>query len=294
MIRTERRVTLLPAMRDALIITALMPEAVRLIEAWGLKPVRGEPTLERFQTHFGNGVYVAVSGVGKLKSAAACGSVLSTLLRRGEPVVANLGIAGARPGVAERGELFVVNKVRDAASNTRFYPDILFRHPARESSLETHDEPVTDGSSVEALVDMEGSGFMQAATLLVPPSAILVLKVVSDLCDGTRITPHDARALISDQLAVIEEIVTTSRRELPPTANLSAGEQRELDEGSERCKFSLSQRLELERLVRACKAQNREWRQALREASASDVRTKQQSKTLFSALQDSLQREILP
>jgi len=294
MIRTERRVTLLPAMRDALIITALMPEAVRLIEAWGLKPVRGEPTLERFQTHFGNGVYVAVSGVGKLKSAAACGSVLSTLLRRGEPVVANLGIAGARPGVAERGELFVVNKVRDAASNTRFYPDILFRHPLREAPLETHDAPVTDPSAVPGLVDMEAAGFMQAATMLVSPSAIIVLKAVSDLCDGSRITPLMASELISANLPAVEQILATWRTELPLSVELSPEERLLIDSRSEHARLSATQTLELERTVRSCKAQSISWREPLDQILGTTITTKQGAKAAFNTLQSTLRGGILP
>jgi len=280
--------------RDALIVTALMPEASPLISAWGLKPVRGEPLLERFQVHTANGIHVAVSGIGKLKSATCTAAVLALLAQKSEPVVMNLGIAGAAPGAAAPGELLLINKVLDSASNTRFYPDILFRHPLREAPLETHDAPVTDPSAVPGLVDMEAAGFMQAATMLVSPSAIIVLKAVSDLCDGSRITPLMASELISANLPAVEQILATWRTELPLSVELSPEERLLIDSRSEHARLSATQTLELERTVRSCKAQSIPWREPLDQILGTTITTKQGAKAAFNTLQSTLRGGILP
>lgn len=294
MIRMQGRGSLSCRMRNVVIITALMPEAAPLIEAWGLKPLRGDPLLERFQTHHANGVYLAVSGIGKLKAATCTSTVLSRIPQSEEPIVVNLGIAGSAPTTGARGELILVNKVRDIATNTRFYPDIILRHSLKEGSLETHDAPVTEGCTVPGLVDMEGAGFMQAATMLVAPTSILVLKVISDLCDGERISPQTAGILIRSALPALTEVITTWRTELSPAPTLSQEERALLSESLARVHLSATQTFEIERIVNACKAQGLPWRETLHAFSQREVSTKQRAKEIFSELQRTLQVGMTP
>jgi len=281
-------------MRNVVIITALMPEAAPLIEAWGLKPLRGDPLLERFQTHHADGIHLAVSGIGKLKSATCTSTVLSRIPQHEEPIAVNIGIAGAVPTVGARGELILVNKVRDIATNTRFYPDIIIKHSLVEGSLETHDTPVTQGCSVPGLVDMEGAGFMQAATTLVAPSSVLMLKVISDLCDGERISPQAASLLIRNSLPAIEEVITAWRGELSPAPMLSQEERALLRESLSHVHLSATQTFEIERIVHACKAQGLPWRDTLESLFQLEVSTKQRAKEIFSELQRTLKEGILP
>jgi nucleoside phosphorylase len=210
--------------------------------------VRGKPLFERFQVSASDeGTFVAVTGIGKLKSAAATAALYAALAADSEPLLANIGIAGAAPDFCPMGKPFVINKVRDAASNTRFYPDIIIRHPFSEAALETHDSPVLTPPPTEILVDMEGSGFMQAATLLVAPSEIAVVKIVSDFCDGRKLTPNDAATLIAPHTNDIFSLLDAMRAEVTPLPTLSASERSALEEAAQHAHFSHHQRLELSR-----------------------------------------------
>jgi nucleoside phosphorylase len=281
-------------MKPIVVIAALMSEAAPLIDKWGLKPVRNAALLERFQTFSRDGRYVAVSGIGKLKSATATSVLTTALNQEDEPLLINIGLAGARPAHAQRGDLFVVNKVRDVSTNTRFYPDILVRHPVRESALDTHDHPVTTPPAEPILVDMEASGFMQAATSIVSPSAVLVLKVVSDGCDGQRLTPADATSLIEARLDVIDTVIASSHAELKSAPTLSTNELANLEQLITMAHFSQSQRLELSRSLVAFKARGGTVSDILASCTEQEVSAKHARRALFDELMNRLREGVLP
>lgn len=231
-------------MRPILVITALTSEALPLVERWELKPVRNEPLLERFQTYGGDHRYVAISGIGKLKSATATAALTTALAGQYLPSLVNLGIAGAPATHGAQGELFIVNKVRDVATNTRFYPDILVRHSIRESAVDTYDHAVSTPPSQNVLVDMEGAGFMQAATSLTAPSSTLVIKVVSDTCTGERITPSSASALIATHIESIDKTINAWQGALKPPAALDTDEAALIEQLIASARLSQSQRTE--------------------------------------------------
>ncbi len=281
-------------MRPIIVITALMSEAAALVEKWGLKPVRNASLLERFQTFSRDGRYVAVSGVGKLKSATATAALTTTVGQADEPLLVNIGLAGSLPAHAERGDLFVVNKVRDVSTNTRFYPDILVRHPVRESALDTHDHPVTTPPAEPVLVDMEASGFMQAATSIISPSSVLVLKVVSDGCNGQRLTPADATSLIEARLDVIDTVIASWHAELKSAPSLSSDELSGLEQLITIAHFSQSQRLELARSLVAFKARGGTVSDILASCTKREVSSKHARRALFDELMNRLREAGLP
>lgn len=281
-------------MRPIIVIAALMSEAAPLVEQWGLKLVRNASLLERFQTFSGDGRYIAVSGIGKLKSATATAVLTSTLGQENEPLLVNLGLAGAPSTHATRGDLFIINKVRDVTTNTRFYPDILVRHPIRESGLDTYDHPVTTPPTEPVLVDMESSGFMQAATSIVSPSSVLVLKVVSDGCDGERLTPADATSLIEARLAVIDAVIASFHAELKAAPSLSSDELSSLEQLIIMAHFSQSQRLELMRSLVAFKARGGTVSDILASCGVREVSAKHARRALFDALMNQLREAVLP
>lgn len=282
-------------MKDILIITSLMCEAAPLIEAWGLKPVRESEIDARFQAFNSNGVYLAVSGIGKLRSAVTTAALMAHIQKeRGIPLVANIGIAGGSPTHTPRGTLALINKVRDVATNTRSYPDIILKHSAKELPLDTHDHPVTTPFDTPVLVDMEGAGFMQAATTLAPPSAIVILKVVSDYCDNTPVTPTDASNLIQANINSIYTIIEAMRTGLPEVPELSLTEQDLVDQVARHAKLSLSQRLELHRQVRARKAQDEPFTNDLERVLTIQIANKDQRRVAYEALIRDLTAKSLP
>lgn len=281
-------------MRPIVVITALMSEAAPLVERWGLKLVRNTPLLERFQTFSRDGKYLAVSGIGKLRSATATSVLTATLGPETEPLLVNIGLAGASPTHAQRGELFVINKVRDVTTNTRFYPDILVRHSLRESALDTYDHPVTTPPTEHVIVDMEAAGFMQAATSLLAPSSVLAMKVVSDGCSGERLTPSDATSLMEARLDEIDRVIAGYCAELKSAPSLNSEELSSLEQLTIAARFSQSQRLELTRTLVAFKARGGAVSDILTSCAGREVAAKHARRTLFEELMDRLRGATLP
>jgi nucleoside phosphorylase len=282
-------------MKNALIITSLMCEATPLIDAWGLKLTREGEIQDRFQLFHSNNIYLGISGIGKLRSAVATSALISHLLpRHGALVAVNIGIAGAPASLAPKGTLALVHKVRDVATNSRMYPDVLLKHPAQEFALDTYDHPVTTPPTNPALVDMECSGFMQAATTLLPPSAVAVLKIVSDYCDGARITPQEASSLVASHVDTMEQILYALRSELPDAPQIDPDEQSLINNVVAHARLSATQTIELMRRLRAKKAQAEPFTNVLRELLRYPIETKDDRRVSYHALLKTLDGDTLP
>jgi len=282
-------------MKSALLITSLMCEASPLIDAWGLKLSREGDVGDRFQLFRSNNLYLGISGIGKLRSAVATSALITHLLHHHESLVAvNVGLAGAPADLAPRGTLALIHKVRDVSSHSRMYPDVLLKHPALECALDTYDHPVTTPPTNAALVDMECSGFMQAATTLLPPSAVAALKIVSDHCDGTRITPQEASALVAPHADTILGIIDSLRSDLPDPAQLTRDEHTFIDEVATHARLSATQKIELLRRLRAKKAQGESFTDLLRELLTHPIETKDDRRILYQALLKTLDGDSLP
>ena len=185
------------------IVTALHCEAKPLIERYGLKKNLKSSAYEMFSSE---GLTLCVSGIGKVKAACATTYILSLPREEGLPFVLNIGICGACEE-ASVGDLFLVNKITDRATSKEHYPDQLLRSRIRERSIETFDSVVTDPSELldpNALVDMEASGFYDAAARFVPPSKISCLKVVSDKLEAGVLSLNKIEELVSENIEEIE------------------------------------------------------------------------------------------
>lgn len=280
--------------RDCLIIVSLRSEAKPLIDQWKLTPLQRNQTEERFQLFHNDGVYLAISKVGKLASAIATTALLTTLPRKQPtPIVCNVGIAGSSIKTLLPGAIAYVHKVTDVASHNRYYPDILLKHHLCEAPLETHDSPVTTPPKHETLVDMEGSGFMQAALHFVAPSALVVLKVVSDMCDGARILPSDTTRHIEANFDTIHRIIEMTREELPEPLHISETESARINQLIAHAKLSRAQQIELSRCIRALKAQQRPFMATLERFLQTQIESKQSRNSSYRKLLNTLYEESI-
>lgn len=287
MVKTATLLCFMPS--KTLILTALPCEAAPLIQAWDAKPLREHPCAERFQVFHAHDTYIATTGIGKVRAAIATSALLTGLFPgtfQGEstPLVVNIGIAGSSDTTLSIGTLTYINKVRDVATNTRFYPDILVRHSLPESSLDTHDHPVTTMPATPGIVDMEGSGIVQAATTLGPPSSLCILKVISDYCNGTRISQQAARSLIAQHTDSIHNLLHTIHSSLPEPARLSADDRALLEASYNHAALSLSQRIELQRRITALQAQGIPWSTSIARFLTLPITTKEARNTAYTAL----------
>lgn len=165
-----------------LITTALMIEARPLVAALGLKAAGEGP----FPFYEGGGRILLVTGTGTLRASAATGWALGR--HPGIEAALNIGFCGASPGCAPLHSWRYVHSVRDAATGRMSIPDILLKHPFEEAALLTVPRVVSEDAGQATLVDMEGSGFYEAARQVLPPDRIALLKWVSDALTG-RVEP---------------------------------------------------------------------------------------------------------
>lgn len=193
----------------AFLITALHCEALPLIDHWGLRRLVHHRSFQIFRGETADGpLELIVSGIGKIRSAIATAALVSGT-QEAIPIIVNIGVCAAPPSYP-LGSINYINRFVDGASSHAWHPDPVLDSHFPEASLTTFDAPVKTPPAESrgvTLVDMEGSGFAEAASIYTAPSAWASLKVVSD-----HFTPHELSAeRISDGIAshieVIEEFI---------------------------------------------------------------------------------------
>jgi len=192
------------------ITTALQAEARPLIDHYRLKQDTESHALRVYRSR---DVILVVGGVGKIKSAIATSVLLSAHSERCGIFALNIGIAGAFDDGSgpscEIGDFFLVNKLVDQSSGRAFFPDLLAKVSCRETLLTTVERPLDrrEGITIDrGLVDMEGTGFFQAAATFVGPHQVAVLKIVSDFLEVGRFDKNWVSDLVSARLNEIDEI----------------------------------------------------------------------------------------
>ncbi|RMH68787.1 MAG: hypothetical protein D6675_14855 [Gemmatimonadetes bacterium] len=220
------------------IVCALHCEAKPLIELLELKKDHTSAKFDLFQS---NDVQLIISGVGKLRSAIATTFLIQRTSETRRTVLFNIGVCGsAHPGDSI-GQLFLVHKVTDHATQRSYFSDLLLEHPVEEAPLETFDQPVTGEAPTTDLhlVDMEAAGFFEAASIFLAPNQIYVLKIVSDHLECLKFDKQFVTGLVANQLDAIRAILFAQKAALPhPTDEV-------LTEADYRLIYGLRQNLRL-------------------------------------------------
>lgn len=189
---------------------AVVSEAKPWLELLQAKPLSHPGKFRIFQKE---SHYIIISGTGKLSMALAVSEFAHSLSKeeRKQMKVWNLGIAGAYPSELALGDFFWIHKITDVGSQRDFYPDrILNSKFKNETSLKTFDRPVTKEKVVDrflslskeelvdtSLVDMEGAGFFEAASLYFPLENIALGKLVSDHLEGKFCQIEDVETMMA-------------------------------------------------------------------------------------------------
>jgi adenosylhomocysteine nucleosidase len=156
-------------------VCALHAEARAVIEYYTLKKHSSSP----FELYMSDLVAVVISGMGRMCSAVATSHILTRF--SSISCIVNLGIAGSKCYTYSLGSMCLIHKIHCKESGRSFFPDIFHPHVFDESALETHAQPIGNNKNAgETLVDMEGSGFFEAASLYIAPHKIMLYKIVSD------------------------------------------------------------------------------------------------------------------
>lgn len=184
------------------LIVALPAEARPFIRYLCLKRISINNQFQIFKNK-NDSIHLIVSGMGKIKSAAACAYLHAFTGSLSHTVYLNVGIAGSAN--FSLGEWVAAHKIQDAATNQAIYPSAFLLKFAKQAPLITIDRPQTQYPDF-GLIDMEASGFFQAASQCVCHEQIQVMKIVSDnkIEEQVALKPSYVENLINNNLVIIE------------------------------------------------------------------------------------------
>jgi hypothetical protein len=223
------------------LLFALSQEAKPWIEGLGLKPENKQGHFRFYRSEKHTAV---ISGPGKLSMAMAVTELAHKIPKKDRHPgyrIWNLGICGSANKSYARGDFFWVNKIHDYAQKRDFYPEKIEKIGTfSETNLTTFDRPISHHKQADPnyflhlpevdrlhleLVDMEASGFFEAASIYFELSQICVGKVVSDhlegiLCDVSQVHQwmqmtrvNLADTFLTDGINVINEILSENEWE---------------------------------------------------------------------------------
>jgi len=268
------------------LVVALPAEARPIARHWRLEAVGSGP-LPRFE---GDGMELVVSGIGATAAAVAVGY----LAGRGEgqdesgrwqgshrEAVGwlNVGIGGHRDH--SLGSVRLASKVIERDSGRSWYPPLVFEGPCPGSVICTVSQ-VERELADDAIYEMEAAGFYPAATRFATAELVQVLKVVSDNLQRPpeRLTASRVSELVEGALPVVESLIEELRL-LSNDVAARLAKPEHLDEFLSRWRFTVTQRRQLERLLRRL--------QALEEtATPNSVAGARSSKEVLSRLREAI------
>lgn len=166
-------------MAEIILFCAHRREAEPFLQLLNLDRVIEDQVLTGYTDQHGE-CALFLTGQGPLRAAAAVASVLSFYPSDQTRVIGNFGTAGAPPGGLQVGQAVLINRVRDQASGSSFYPDRLLVSPWPETTCLSLHQAGVNPEPMEAVVDMELAGIASAAALFVSTSQLVFGKLISD------------------------------------------------------------------------------------------------------------------
>jgi adenosylhomocysteine nucleosidase len=272
------------------LVGALQAEVSPLIAHLGLKKSvfeAGPPVFE------GTEVTLIQSGIGKIRSAVAATRLLGGFSSHRRVFAINIGCCGSKH--FQIGELVIVNKIRDHHSGLSYFPDLLIKHGLKEAALETYDYPVSGTSCPTRdndfpLVDMEGAGFFEAANAFLPPSRILLLKVVSDALCPEQVSAEAVTQVMRDRAGDIEKVLQSCQGYLEDRRQFSYEPALEdsITELTAKLSLTVAQERLLRDALRAYLLRSNGIRPDLSSALGETPATKQEQRRRFAGILDRL------
>ena len=161
------------------IISALRSESEPIIHHFHLE----RDTRFDFPVYRKNDLYLLRIGVGKKLIKKRVPDFFKNINEPAAQFI-NIGLAGGKKGTHKIGDIYIINKIKDEASQKLYYPDILIKHPFKESGITTVDKGIGDGGDkYPDLVDMEASEIFKVCSKLCSIDNITFIKIVSDHMD---------------------------------------------------------------------------------------------------------------
>ena len=272
------------------LVTALAAEARPLIRHFKL---RKDDCPGGIPSYRSEDTCLVISGTSKVKAAIATTWILSQTPGMEDSVALNFGFCGCRDRTEPVGTLFLINRIRDVATGRTYYPDILFRHDLMESSVSTHDRPVreerSDGTGTP-LVDMEASGFFEAAARFLPPERIICAKLVSDHLEEGRLSARGLERLIEARTAELEQIIEGAGRLRVRAFRFTGADRRILENLRDSLSLTVTQCHQLDDWARGYCIRNETQLASIGSQLPKEARTKRERNRTFLDLGEVLSR----
>jgi adenosylhomocysteine nucleosidase len=187
------------------IVVALPCEARLFLDHYRLTRLENSSTYPIY-ANAERSMHLIVSGIGKIKSAAALSYLHALTGTQSHTCYLNAGIAGAKEHLI--GECFVAHKITDFSSGKVHYPLPALIGIIDSLPVLTVDRPTAEYPSTE-LIEMEAAGFHQAALQFVTQEQVQTLKIISDNANNPmlKITPAQVITLFEKNFPVIAKLV---------------------------------------------------------------------------------------
>ncbi|MBE6063085.1 MAG: 5'-methylthioadenosine/S-adenosylhomocysteine nucleosidase [Clostridium butyricum] len=163
------------------ICSAMYIEAEPFIKTLNLKK---DTNITQFQMFRNENFILLITGIGKIKSSIAATYMLTKYTPHESDIFLNIGFCGSQNMSYKIGQEFLCNKIIDNDTEKTYFTDILFKHPFKETNIETfstiiHSKKQTENINGD-LVDMESSALYETALTFMQPHQIFFIKIISD------------------------------------------------------------------------------------------------------------------
>jgi len=202
------------------LITALDAEAKPFCDYYRLKRDTSLP----YTLYRNSEMMLLVCGIGKANTMMAVSALLGWRVPEARDIMVNVGICGA-PSDYVIGEALLVHQIMDG--ERRYYPDILYSHPFRETSLSCIESPRS--IACDYPVDMESSAVFQAASRFFKLHQMAFIKIVSDHFSPESVTKEGVLELIRSRMEEMDGLIRTLQTLQVDSSLFSYQERGEID-----------------------------------------------------------------
>ncbi|WP_446899054.1 5'-methylthioadenosine/S-adenosylhomocysteine nucleosidase family protein [Clostridium sp. LBM24168] len=266
---------------------ALYYEAKPFIDRFCLKK---DSSINKFQVFKNREIVLIVTDAGSINTACACTYLISKFNADSYDTFLNIGICGSVSKKIGIGTVVLMNKIISNEDNREFYPDVLFKHPFAEGSLESFNRVVYSNSNIKSeFVDMEGAAFFQSVAIFMPPHRIICIKVISDYLDNKILRGDDVENLIRMNIEKISDWIIEIKDQVAKPKNIFSSKDMDyINEIAINLKLSITMQHELRKLSGSYKLINDNLILALEPFTQIYCRSKREGKIYFEQLKKQL------
>lgn len=272
------------------VAAALTAEAKPLITYFKLKR---DNEIKKYQVFKNEEIILIITGSGMMQGAIGTTYVLSSLNIREEDIFVNLGICGAVKEIFQVGDIVLCNKITNNGNGKSFYPDMLFRHKLKEGALESFFHVLDKSMESEIkgeLVDMEGAGIYEAASLFFSQHQINIIKIVSDYLDTTGITAEKVTHIVESGILSIDEWLNERKKfNVSDKEIFTLNEKNIMNVVEKNLRLTESMHYEFMELMKYHKLRNKNIEDAISKYSKIEIKDKREGKINF----EKIRKEII-